>query len=94
MDQKALGRKLGYTVVFAYSRRGALREEASIHTAELTAMKEIKEREDVRWVIYTDLLNSMPAIKINRDNYPILKLYLWHKIPNVSYLFVFYVISL
>ena len=31
-------------------------EKASIHTAEITtitAMKEIKERDDIRWAIYT-----------------------------------------
>ena len=34
------------------TRREALPEEASIHTIEMTAMKELKEREDIRWVIY------------------------------------------
>ena len=69
---KSTGRKVGYAAVFTDStRRGALPEEASIHTAEMTAMKEIKEREDIRWVIYTDSLSSMLAIK-NRENHPIL----------------------
>ena len=41
---KSTGRKIGYAAVFTDStRRGALPEEASIHTAEMTAMKEIKE---------------------------------------------------
>ena len=38
--------KVGYAAIFTDStRRGALPEEASIHTAEMTEMKEIKERE-------------------------------------------------
>ena len=45
--------------------------EAAIHTAEMTAMKEIKEREDIKWAIYTDSLSSMLAIKNNRENHPI-----------------------
>ena len=36
------------------------------------AMKEIQIREDMRWVIYTDSLSSMLAIKNNRENHPIL----------------------
>ena len=41
---KSTGRKVGYTAVFTdTTRRGVLPEEASIHTAEMTAMKEIKE---------------------------------------------------
>ena len=40
---KSTGRKVGYVTVFTdATRRGALPEEASIHTAEMTAMKEIK----------------------------------------------------
>ena len=35
-------------------------------------MKEIKEREEIRWVIYTDSLSSMLAIENNRENNPIL----------------------
>ena len=54
------------------TRRGELPEEASIHTAELTTIKEIKEREEIRWVIYTDLLSSMLTIENNRKNHPIL----------------------
>ena len=37
-------------------------EEVSIHTSEMTTMREIKRRKDMRWVIYTDLLSSMLAI--------------------------------
>ena len=35
-------------------------------------IKKIKERKEIRWVIYTDSLSSMLAIKINRENHPIL----------------------
>ena len=46
---KSTRRKVGYAAVFTDStRRGVLPEEASIHTAEMTSMKEIKEREDTR----------------------------------------------
>ena len=42
---KSTGRKVGYAPVFTgTTRRGALPEEAFIHTAEVTAMKEIKKR--------------------------------------------------
>ena len=37
----------------------------------MTAMKEIKEREIIRWVIYTNSLSSMLAIENNRENLPI-----------------------
>ena len=51
-------------------------EEASIHTAKMTAikreMREIQKREDMRWVIYTDWQSSMLAIEDNRENHPIL----------------------
>ena len=54
------------------SRRGRLTEEASIHIVEMTTIKtemiEIQEREDKRWVIYTDLLSSMLAIEKNRKS--------------------------
>ena len=54
---------MGYAAIFTDStRRGVLPEEASNHRAVMTAMKEIKEREDMGWVIYTDLLSSMLAI--------------------------------
>ena len=46
---KSTGRKVGYAAVFAdTTRRGALLDETSTHTVEMTAMKEIKEREDIR----------------------------------------------
>ena len=38
----------------------------------MTVMKEIKEREDTRWVIYTDSSSSMLTIEKNRQNHPIL----------------------
>ena len=42
-------REVGYTVVFTdSSRRGAHPEETSIHTAEMIAMKQIKESEEIR----------------------------------------------
>ena len=50
--------KVGYAAVFTDStRKEAFPEEASIHTAEMTAMKEIKGRDDIRWVIYTGSLS-------------------------------------
>ena len=42
-------------------------EEASTHTAEMTAMREIQKREDMRCVIYADSLSSMLAIEDNRE---------------------------
>ena len=51
-------------------------EEASIHTAEMTAietaMKEIRGRDYMRWVIYKDSLSSILAIENNKENRPIL----------------------
>ena len=38
----------------------------------MAEMKELKEREDIRWVIYTHSLSSMLAIENNRENHPIL----------------------
>ena len=35
-------------------------------------MREIQNREDMRWVIYTDLLSSMLATENIRENHPIL----------------------
>ena len=53
-----------------------LSEEASIHTAEITAikivLKEIYKREDKRWVLYTDFQSSMQSIKYNEENHLIL----------------------
>ena len=68
---KSIGRKVGLAAVFMdTTRRGALPEEASIHTAEMTAikiaMKDIGKREDLRWIIYTNSLSSMLAIENNR----------------------------
>ena len=59
--------KVGFAAVFAdITRRGALPEEASIYTAEMTLMKEIQKREDKGMVLYTDSLSSMLAIENNR----------------------------
>ena len=46
MDRsKSTGKKVGYAAVFIdTTRRGAIPEEASIHTAEMKAMKEIKRK--------------------------------------------------
>ena len=41
-------------------------------TAIETTMKEIRVRDGMRWVIYTDSLSSMLAIENNRENHPIL----------------------
>ena len=53
-----------------------LPEEASIHTAEMTAIKvafkEIQKRKDKRWVIYTDSQSSMQAMETNKENHSIL----------------------
>ena len=32
----------------------------------------MKEREDIRWIIYTDSLSSMLTIENNGENHPIL----------------------
>ena len=50
---KSTGRKVDFAVVFEdITRRGALPENAPIHTAEMTAikapMREIQKREDMR----------------------------------------------
>ena len=71
------GRKVGFAAVFVdIARRGGLPKEASIHTAEMTAikiaMREIRKREDMRWVMYTDSLSSMLAIENNKENHTIL----------------------
>ena len=71
------GKKVGLAAVFDdATRRGALSEEASIHTAEMTAikvaLKEIKGRRGDSWVIYTDSQSSMQAIESNKENHPIL----------------------
>ena len=68
---KSTGRKVVFTAVFAdITRREALPEKASIHTT----MREIKKREDMKWVKYTDSLSSMLAIENNKENHPILNL--------------------
>ena len=69
--------KVGLAAVFEdITKRGALPEEASIHTAEMTAIKtalgEIKKREGNNWVIYTDSQSSIQAIESNKENHLIL----------------------
>ena len=69
--------KVGFAALFLdITIKGALPEEASVHTAEMIAikptLKDIQKREDMRWVIYTDLLSSILAIKNNRENHTIL----------------------
>ena len=45
---KSREKKLGFAAVFAdIPRRGVLPQEASIHTAEMTAIREIQKREDM-----------------------------------------------
>ena len=49
---KSTRRKVSFVAVFTdITSRGALPEEASIHTVEMAAMIEIQMREDMRWVI-------------------------------------------
>ena len=64
--------KVGFAAVFMDITRGTLPEEAFIHTAEMTAMREIQKRENMRWVIYTNSLSSVIAIDNNIENHPIL----------------------
>ena len=70
---KSMGRKVGFAVVFTdITKRRTLPEEASIHTAKITAikvtLKEKHKRENKRWAIYTDSQSSMQSIKYNKDN--------------------------
>ena len=58
---------VGFAAVLVnITRRGALTEEASIHSAEMTAIKiimgDIQKRENIRWVIDTDSLSSILTI--------------------------------
>ena len=48
-ESKSTGRKVGFAAVFMnIIKREALPEEASIHTAEMTTIREIQKREDMR----------------------------------------------
>ena len=73
---KSIGRKIGFAAVFSDTTRKKALPEVFIHTAEMTtiktALKEIKKRKDIRWVIYTLSLSSMLAIENNKENHPIL----------------------
>ena len=52
-----MGKKVGFAAVFMdIIRSGALPEEAFIHTAEMTAIKNIKDHK--RYVICTDTQSS------------------------------------
>ena len=62
VDSKAQKRKQSLQ---KYSQTSS--EEASIKTAEMTAMRGMQKREETRWVIYTDQLSSMLAIGKNRE---------------------------
>ena len=62
-----MGKKVSFVAVFTdITRKGALSEEASIHPAIKTALREIQKSEDKRWVTYTDSLSSMLAIEDNK----------------------------
>ena len=71
MDRsKSTERKVSFAAVFRdITSREALLEEASIHTAEMTAikipMREIQKKEDIRWVMDTVSLSSILAIENN-----------------------------
>ena len=57
-------RKEGFAVVFTdITRKGAIPEEASIHTAEMTAINvalmELHKKKDKRWVLYIHTLRAL-----------------------------------
>ena len=62
-------RKLvGFAIVFEdTTRRGALPEEASIHTIEIIAIKIALIEIQKRWVIYTDSQSSIQSIKYKKQ---------------------------
>ena len=67
-------KNVGFAAVFTnITRRGALPEEAFIHTTKMTAikiaLKEIYKRKDKKLVIYTDSQRSMKSIKYNKKNH-------------------------
>ena len=67
-------KNVDFAAVFTYiTRKGALPEEASIHTAKMTiikvALKEIYKREEKGWVICTDFQSSMQTIEYNKENH-------------------------
>ena len=58
----SIGKKISFAIIFAdTTRRGALPKEASIRkmTAIIIEWKKVHEREDKRWIMYTDFQNSM-----------------------------------
>ena len=72
-----MGEKVGFAAVFTdITRRGALPENASIHTPKMNAikvaLKEIHKREDKRWLIYTGSHSPMHSIEYNKENHLIL----------------------
>ena len=75
------GKNVGLAAVFKdATRRDALPEEASIYTAEMTAikvaLKEIKKRK-TKVGSCTDSQSSMQAIESKKKNHPILN-QIWH----------------
>ena len=70
---KSIGKKVDFVAVCTdTTRREALPEEVSIHTAKMTvikfALKEIPKREDKRCVIYTNLHSYMQSIEYDKEN--------------------------
>ena len=49
-----------------------LPEEVTIHTVEMTALKDINKRENKRCIICTDSQSSMQSIEYNNKNHPVL----------------------
>ena len=70
---KSIRNQVGFAAVFEDITRGALPEETSIHKSIMTvikiAQKEIHNREDKRWVIYTDSYSPIHSIKYNKENH-------------------------
>ena len=75
-----MARKVGFAVVFTdITEKMPLPEEGSIYTAEMTAikvaLKEIHEKEDKRWIIYTDSQSSMQSMEYK--NFKLLNITFW-----------------
>ena len=70
---KSIG-KQGFAAIFMdITRREALHEEASIHTAKMTiikiAVKEIYKKADKRQIIYIDFQSFMQSIEYKKENH-------------------------
>ena len=68
---KSMGKKVAFAMVFTdNSNWRALSEEASIHTTEITAikeaLKELHKREDIRLMIYKDSQSSLQSIEYDK----------------------------